>query len=406
MRANNEGTVYQRGDGRWVASVTQLRDGKRKRVSRYADSEDAARKKLTELTHKKDIHEPIDFGRETVGGWLETWLDVFIRPHRKPRTWASYHQTIHAYVLPAIGNEKLSDLAPELIQALLNYHVERGRKRTASYIRTVLRAAFKRAKKLERIARNPVDGLETISVAAKETEVFTAEQAEAFLASAQDHRLEALFWLALSMGFRKGELCGLSWPDIDLENATIHIRETLQRAKLPGEKKSRVIAGPPKSRASQRKLPLPDCAIEALRRHAARREDERLLAASAWQESGRVFTNTIGGMVDGDNLTKVFHDLCEAAKVPRIRFHDLRHTCGTFLHAQGVSPFTIQEILGHSQLVTTRRYTHVDAALQKSALGKVGNLLQKSATETPVDSIFDSRSAVKAAVKPRLYRVK
>jgi integrase len=406
VRANNEGTVYQRGDGRWVASVTQLRDGKRKRVSRYADSEDAARKQLMELTHKKDIHEPIHFGRESVAAWLESWLELFVRPHRKPRTWASYHQTIHTYVLPAIGNERLADLAPELVQAMLNYHVERGRKRTASYIRTVLRAAFKRAVKLKRIAWNPVDALDTVSVAAKETEVFTGEQAEAFLAAANGHRLGALFWLALSMGFRKGELCGLSWPDLDFENSTIYIRETLQRAKLPGEKTSRVIAGPPKSRASQRKLPLPDCAIEALRRHAARREDERLLAASAWQESGRVFTNTVGGMVDGDNLTKVFHDLCAAAKVPKIRFHDLRHTCGTFLHAQGVSPFTIQEILGHSQLGTTRRYTHVDTALQKSALGKVGELIQKSTSEPPVDSKFDRRSAVKAAVKPRLYRVK
>jgi integrase len=406
MRANNEGTVYQRGDGRWVASVTQLRDGKRKRVSRYADSEDAARKKLTELTHKKDIHEPIHFGRETVGAWLETWLDVFIRPHRKPRTWASYHQTIHTYVLPAIGREKLSDFAPELIQAVLNYHVERGRKRTASYIRTILCSAFGRAKKLEHIARNPVDGLETISVDAKETEVFTAAQAEAFFAAAQDHRLEGLFWLALSMGFRKGELCGLSLADVDFENATIHIRETVQRAKLPGEKHSRVLIGTPKSRASQRKLPLPDCAMEAFRRHAARRENERLLAGSAWRESGRIFTSSIGTILDLDKLTKIFHDLCERAKVPKIRFHDLRHSCGTFLHAQGVSPFVIAEILGHSQLVTTRRYTHVDVPLQKSALEKVGNLLQKTATDAPVDSSFHTRSAVKAAVKTRLYRVK
>ena len=236
MRANNEGSVFQRQDGRWVACVSLLKDGKRRRVYKYAASEDAARKKLTELTSKKDAHLPIHFGRETVGGWLSMWLEVFIRPHRKPRTWASYHHAIYAYVLPAIGNEKLSDLAPELVQSVLNYHVERGRKRTASYIRTVLRASFRRAVKLKRIAWDPVDALDTVSVTAKETEVFTAEQAEAFLTSAQDHRLEALFWLALSMGLRKGELCGLSWPDIDLENATIHIRETLQRGNCPARK--------------------------------------------------------------------------------------------------------------------------------------------------------------------------
>jgi len=71
------------------------------------------------------------------------------------------------------------------------------------------------------------------------------------------------------------------------------------------------------------------------------------------------------------------------AKVPKIRFYDLRHTCGTFLHKQGASPFVIQEILGHSQLSTTRRYTHVDRELQKSALGKVGDLLKRPAASGP-----------------------
>jgi integrase len=112
----------------------------------------------------------------------------------------------------------------------------------------------------------------------------------------------------------------------------------------------------------------------------------------------RFFTSSTGTPLDQDKLTKIFHELCDSAKVPKIRFHDLRHTCGTFLHSQGVSPFTIQEILGHSQIVTTRRYTHADTTLQKSALGKVGELLQNRQIE--------SRSTVKATVKPRLVRVK
>lgn len=402
MRANNEGTIYQRKDGRWVASVTQFKDGKVKRVSHYAASEEDARKHLTDLKHRQDHHQPIQFDSKSVGGWLETWLETFIRPHRKPRTWASYHQTIHTYVLPAIGREPLRDIEPESIQQLINYHYERGRQRTADYIRTVLRAAFQRAVKLHKVSWNPIDALDAITVTPKETAVFTAEQAETFLKSAAGHRLEALFWIALGLGLRKGELSGLSLVDVDWENQTIDIRATLQRAKLPGEKTSRILEGTPKSRASKRALPIPDCVLDALRRHLVRREEESLLAGSAWSESGRLFTSTIGTPVDGDNLTKTFHEICVEAKVPKIRFHDLRHTCGTFLHAQGVSPFTIQEILGHSQLTTTRRYTHADTALQKAALGKLGDLLKKTEPERS-DS---SGSAVKAAVKTRLVRVK
>ena len=277
-------------------------------------------------------------------------------------------------ILPAIGSESLASVAPESIQALLNYHHGRGRQRTAAYIRAVLRAAFKKAVKLRRMPWNPIDALDSIRVEERETEVFTAEQADAFLQAAASDRLEALFWVAISLGLRKGELMGLRIEDVDLPGGQIQVRETLQRVKLPGEKETRMIVGTPKSKASRRTLPLPACTVEALQRHFVKRSEERLLAGSAWQESGRLFTSTIGTAVDGDNLTKVFRNLCRTAGVPLIRFHDLRHSCGSFPHAQGVSPFTIQEILGHSQLVTTRRYTHADQALQRAAVDKVGTL--------------------------------
>jgi integrase len=135
--------------------------------------------------------------------------------------------------------------------------------------------------------------------------------------------------------------------------------------------------------------------LDALQRHMVRREAESLLAGSAWKDSGRVFTTTIGTELDADKLSKIFHELSVAAEVPQIRFHDLRHTCGTFLHAQGVSPFTIQEILGHAQIVTTRRYTHIDTSLQKSALAKIGELLKKPEPEVKT-----------ATPRRRLVRVK
>jgi integrase len=381
MRANNEGSVYQRKDGRWVASVTGLKNGKHVQFSRYAKSEEEARRLLTDLKHRQDKHEPIHFDNQTVGAWLETWLDTFVRPRRKPRTWASYHYTIHKHVLPTLGKIPLAKLAPELIQEIVNEHYEQGHQRTAAYIRSILHAAFKRAVRMKRMAWNPVDSLDTVSVSSKETEVYTAEQADQFLEANESHRLEALFWVAIGMGLRKGELTGLCLTDLDLEAGSLQVRITSQRVKLPGEAKSRLIEGSPKSKASRRILSIPECVLDALRRHMVRREEESLLAGSAWKESGRVFTTTIGTALDGRNLNKLFNEMAKSANLPRIRFHDLRHTCGTFLHAQGVDPFTIQEILGHSQLSTTRRYTHVNAAVQKAALERVGELLKKPAAK-------------------------
>src|SRR5262249_505896 len=157
----------------------------------------------------------------------------------------------------------------------------------------------------------------------KEMKVYSAEQAEIFLKAAENDRLEGLFWVAIGIGLRKGELGGLPLDDIDLENATIQVRETIQRINLPNQEKSPIGEGTPKSQMSKRKLDLPDCVVAALRRHLARREQERLLAGSAWKESGRLFTTTIGTALDLDKLTRVFHKLTDEAKLPRIRFHDL-----------------------------------------------------------------------------------
>jgi integrase len=410
MRANNEGSIYQRQDGRWVASVTELKDGRRKRITYYAATEGEARRILTNLKQRQDAHVPICFDRQTVGQWLEFWLDTFIRPHRKPRTWASYHNTIQNYVLPAIGNEPLVGVAPELIQELINYHHGRGRQRTAEYIRSILRTAFKRAVKFKRMPWNPIDALDAVTVKKKQkTGVYTVEQVNTLLQAAAGHRLEAAFWLGVGLGMRKGELIGLDLEDVNLEQGTLRVRQTLQRIKLPHEEKRRIIEGAPKSEASRRDLPLPVDIVKALEKHLARRREDRLLAGSAWQETSHVFTTTTGTALDDDKLNKIFRALQLKAGLPLIRFHDLRHTCGSFLHARGASPFTIQEILGHSQLATTRRYTHIDQTVRKAALDQVSNLFGPKQPLLPAATIGSSdpdRSAVKPAVKSRLLRVK
>ena len=148
-------------------------------------------------------------------------------------------------------------------------------------ISTRLNTAFKRAVKLHRMPWNPIDALDPITVTPKETAVFTAEEADAFLKAASGHRLESLFWLALGLGLRKGELCGLTLADIDFQGEKVHVRQTIQRVKLPGEKTSRILEGAPKSRASYRNLPLLEFLLEPLRRHITRRAEGECLAASA-----------------------------------------------------------------------------------------------------------------------------
>ena len=117
--------------------------------------------------------------------------------------------------------------------------------------------------------------------------------------------------------------------------------------------------------------------VEALKRHRTQQKKERLLAGGTWKDSGLVFTSTIGTPLDERNVRRAFEDLLSAAKLPKIRIHDLRHTCATLLLAQGIHPKVVQETLGHSQIsLTMDTYSHVLPHLGKEAADKMDAILR------------------------------
>jgi integrase len=130
-----------------------------------------------------------------------------------------------------------------------------------------------------------------------------------------------------------------------------------------------VVFGPPKSSKSRRTIPLPAASAKALRAHRANQAAEALALGPAWVDSGLVFTSTVGTVIEPRNLNRFFDELIAKAQVRRIRFHDLRHTCASFLLAQHVPARIVMEILGHSQLaMTTELYSHVmPTALREAA---------------------------------------
>ena len=164
---------------------------------------------------------------------------------------------------------------------------------------------------------------------------------------------------------RGGELLALAWDDVDLDGGILRVRRTVQR--LRGGQG--LVFGPPKSTRSRRSIPLPESSRAALLSHRERQEMERLTAGDSWQESGLVFTTSLGTVVEPRNLSRIFEHLVERSGVRRIRFHDLRHTCASLLLAQGVSPRVVMDVLGHSQLsITMDLYSHVmPSALRDAA---------------------------------------
>jgi integrase len=399
-RGSNEGSIFQRVDGRWCAQVTVWdKDGRRRLVSKYATTQGQARRLLTGLKSKQDAHRLVVNGKTaTVRAWLDTWLHTFIKPGRAPRTYRSYYGLLKEHIPERLGALPLTKLAPETLQQHFTTITAGGLGRTGELLRAVLRSAFNKAVRLHHMESNPVLGTDPVKYLQQEARTFTAEEGRRFLDAAEDDRLGALFIIALSLGLRKGEVIGLKAMDIDLDQRIIHVRRSLAWVKLPGDEQGKWIEREPK-RGSFRDLPITETIFRALVRRLARRQEEAMAAGEKWKDSGYLFVSVLGGPLHERNVSEAFHRVCDRANVPRIRFHDTRHSCGTLLHVQGADPFIIQRVLGHSQLSTTRRYTHVPIQVTKTALDGLESLF-KTATKAADPELVTVSVTVKPEPKP------
>ena len=159
--------------------------------------------------------------------------------------------------------------------------------------------------------------------------------------------------------------------NVDLDGQLLRIRQTLQRFE------GQLHFAPPKTRRSERSIPLPDELKTVLLAHRSRQEVERAAAGERWRESGLVFTTMIGTPIEPNQFSRYFRVLATKAGLSDVRLHDLRHTCASMLLAQGVPPRVVMEILGHSSLdVTMNIYGHVMLDAQRDALRGMGGLLR------------------------------
>lgn len=386
-RANGQGSIYQRKDGRWTAAAFVLTaDGTFKRVPVYGRSAEEVDGKLTELKSRSNRGLPVEATGWTVNTYATYWIEHVAAPKLRPTTLVRYRSLLGRYVLPVIGKKRLTALTPADVRLLLSRAATArtvGRKgqaeadrpavsaRTVQQVHAVLRAVLNQATREELIGRNVARLVQAPTPERDEIRPWTADEARAFLSAAKDHRLQALFVVALALGLRRGELLGLRWSDVDLTTGQLRVIQTLQRVRDEG-----VVFGPPKSRRSRRVLTLPAIAVKALTTHRAKQADDRAAAGKAWVETGLVFTTATGRHLEPRNLNTAFARLITRTGARPIRFHDLRHTCATLLLSRGVSPRVVMDILGHSQIaVTMNIYAHVIPAMQQEAADLVSAAL-------------------------------
>lgn len=363
-RGNNEGSVYQRKDGVWCASVS-LDDGKRRVF--YGRTREEAASKLTDALAATKANLPLPPERLTVKAYMESWLDQK-KADLRPLAYKAYKSKTDGHIIPDLGRERLAKLTVGRVQKWLNDKSDSGlAPKMVGELRAVLRAALHDAMRDSLVHRNVAALARPPKREHRQVEPLDLERAGDFLKHAQDSRLAALYTVALAVGLRRGEALGLAWDAIDLDRGVLEVRRQLQRYEGALHLDDVV-----KTKSSRRKIALPAFAVAALREHKDRQVWERRQAGEKWQDTGLVFTSTVGTPLDPDNLKRDFGRLRKAAGVPAFRFHDLRHTCATLLLVQGVPLRVIMDLLGHSQIgVTANLYSHVLPVLQREAANQM-----------------------------------
>ncbi|MEU7199392.1 site-specific integrase [Streptomyces sp. NPDC045470] len=370
---NGAGTITKRKDGRYQAAVYVLQpDGTRARKFAYGKTWAECDTKRRELLDKVDNGVPVPTRSAKLAEWLPYWLENIIKPRRKRTTYAKYEVHVRLYLVPMLGTKRLESLSVGEVRRFLGQVERKKSAATAKESHRVLRTALMAACREELITRNVATLVEPPSPESRDLTPWSLEETLAFLAASRRDPLYAAFVLAIALGFRRGEIVGLRWADVDLDKREIRVRK--QRQRVRGE----VYDDDPKGRRRRQTLPLPAMCVAPLRWQRMRQAAMRERAGEKWEETGYVFTTRTGRPIEPRNLYRSFTRVAKNADLRVIRLHDARHGCATLLTAAGVAPRVVMEILGHSQIaITMNTYTHVVQDTQREAVSHMDRLLKR-----------------------------
>lgn len=373
-RGHGEGGIFQReSDGRWVSRI-RLEGGKTRTY--YGKTRKEVTDKLKAAQKQVEEGLSLDTDRITVTQFLERWLTDTVKPSVKTRTYENYESVVRVRIVPRIGTVKLGKLRPLDVQKLYTDLKEDKDSplspRSILHTHRVLHRALGQAVKWNMIARNPCDGATAPKAQRTEMQVLTPDQVRQFLTATATHDAHALYVLAITTGMRAGELLGLKWSDIDLDTGRVTVQRALQQQN--GGKGLVLVS--PKTARSRRMTLLGPTAVAALKAHHDRQAFKRREVGETWQDQGLVFTGPKGGPTDPSWSRQVFYKALDDAGIPRVRFHDLRHTAATLALMQGVHPKVVSEMLGHGSIgLTLDTYRHMLPAMHQQAADALERVL-------------------------------
>ena len=371
-RANGEGSIRKRKDGRWEGRYTAGRDpvtGKAIYKNVLGKTQAEVKEKLKAAIEKSST---LDIKAEhcTVGQWLDTWMENYAKLQVRASSCKTYQGFIDNHIRPALGDMSMKKLTAMDLQRLYKHLLESGRVecteaknkpkglsvKTVRNINQMVSSALNCAVEQRLIPSNPTKGCVLPKLERKEMKILPPESLGTFFEEARRSGVFELYYIDLATGLRRGELLGLKWSDIDLVKGSIHVRRQVLR------QNGKIIEDPLKTKNSYRNIAIGTDAIEALR--------------GIEQKDEYVFPSPYGGPMSPDSVLHMLQRVLKRAGLERIRFHDLRHTFSVLALQNGVDVKTLSAMLGHySAGFTLDTYTHVTTSMQKQAANAVGSIL-------------------------------
>ncbi len=368
------GTVYKRKDGIWEGKY--VHNGNR--ISIYADSKEIIEAQLSQI--KADIEDRIHFEASSMrlSDWLGHWLEIYVKPSVKHPTYLNYRNNINGHVTPALGSVSLKKLDGEQLQRFFNCKALTGRidgaagglsVKTLRNIRNMLNASFQQAIYRHLLATNPLQGVRLPRMDGKKVGALSIiEMKRLFEAALAANKLygEAII-ITLYTGLRIGELLGLQWRNVHLDDESpyIEIKHSLTRMEKPDAHdrnytiirqspgdKTALILGSVKTPKSQRKIYLPKPAADSFVRLQNRLNSENTVSQNE-NPYDFIFVNRHGNVMDPKSMAAFLDKVAQKANLGHIHFHMLRHTFATRAHESGIETATLADMLGHAQPSTT-----------------------------------------------------
>ena len=371
-----KGHIRERSPGHW-AIVLDVRDpetGKRKRKwHSFHGTKREAQTECSRLVTESAQGSYVEPSKTTLSMFLDRWLEQ-IEANVAPRTLERYREIAKKNLVPLLGQIALTKLRPDQISAAYAKALKSGRRdgagglspRTVHHMHRILKQALSIAVRWRMLTRNPVDSVDPPKVERRKMTALDVTETVRLLAHFRGTRMFTSVLLAVMCGLRRGEITALRWGSVDLDRKQLSVVESAEQTakgiRLKETKSGRA-----------RTVALPAIVVDELRRARIAQAEELLKVGVRLTDQTHVVAQIDGQLLQPNSLTHEFVRLSgKASDLPRIRFHDLRHTHATHLLASGVHPKVAQERLGHSSIgITLDLYSHVLPGMQEDAAAKV-----------------------------------